>query len=48
MGSEKRHVLENIYEDLRGLGEVECTNMDPSRTNRRSSLEEDVIDPDKK
>ena len=47
MGSEKRHVLENIYEDLRGLaGEVECPIWTASQANR-SSLEEDVIDATK-
>jgi archaellum biogenesis ATPase FlaH len=47
MGSEKRHVLENIYEDLRGLaGEIECPIWTASQANR-SSLEEDVIDATK-
>ena len=47
MGSEKRHVLENIYEDLRGLaGEVECPIWTASQANR-SSLEEEVIDATK-
>ena len=47
MGSEKRHVLENIYDDLRGLaGEIECPIWTASQANR-SSLEEDVIDATK-
>ena len=47
MGIEKRHVLENIYEDLRGLaGEIECPIWTASQANR-SSLEEDVIDATK-
>ena len=47
MGSEKRHVLENIYEDLRGLaGEIECPIWTASQANR-SALEEDVIGADK-
>ena len=47
MGSEKRHVLENIYEDLRGLaGEIECPIWTASQANR-SSLEEEVIDATK-
>ena len=47
MGSEKRHILENIYEDLRGLaGEVECPIWTASQANR-SSLEEEVIDATK-
>jgi len=47
MGTEKRHVLENIYEDLRGLaGEMECPIWTASQANR-SSLEEDVIDATK-
>ena len=47
MGSEKRHVLENIYEDLRGLaGEIVCPIWTASQANR-SSLEEDVIDATK-
>jgi archaellum biogenesis ATPase FlaH len=44
IGTEKRHVLENIYEDLRGLaGEMDCPIWTASQANR-SSLEEDVID----
>ena len=47
MGSEKRHILENIYEDLRGLaGEIECPIWTASQANR-SSLEEEVIDATK-
>ena len=47
VGSEKRHVLENIYEDLRGLaGEMECPIWTASQANR-SSLEEGVIDATK-
>ena len=47
VGSEKRHVLENIYEDLRGLaGEIECPIWTASQANR-SSLEEEVIDATK-
>jgi len=47
MGTEKRHVLENIYEDLRGLaGEMECPIWTASQANR-SSLEEEVIDATK-
>ena len=47
IGSEKRHILENIYEDLRGLaGEVECPIWTASQANR-SSLEEEVIDATK-
>ena len=47
MGTEKRHILENIYEDLRGLaGEIECPIWTASQANR-SSLEEEVIDATK-
>jgi len=47
IGSEKRHVLENIYEDLRGLaGEVEVPIWTASQANR-SSLEEEIIDATK-
>jgi hypothetical protein len=47
IGSEKRHVLENIYEDLRGLaGEVEVPIWTASQANR-SSLEEEIIDASK-
>ena len=47
VGTEKRHVLENIYEDLRGLaGEIECPIWTASQANR-SSLEEEVIDATK-
>ena len=47
VGSEKRHILENIYEDLRGLaGEIECPIWTASQANR-SSLEEEVIDATK-
>ena len=47
VGSEKRHVLENIYEDLRGLaGEMDCPIWTASQANR-SSLEEEVIDATK-
>jgi replicative DNA helicase len=47
VGSEKRHVLENIYEDLRGLaGEIECPIWTASQANR-SSLEEEIIDASK-
>ena len=47
IGSEKRHVLENIYEDLRGLaGELDCPIWTASQANR-SSLEEEVIDATK-
>ena len=47
VGSEKRHVLENIYEDLRGLaGELDCPIWTASQANR-SSLEEEVIDATK-
>ena len=47
VGSEKRHILENIYEDLRGLaGEIDCPIWTASQANR-SSLEEEVIDATK-
>ena len=47
VGSEKRHILENIYEDLRGLaGEYELPIWTASQANR-SSLEEEVIDATK-
>ena len=47
IGTEKRHVLENIYEDLRGLaGEMDCPIWTASQANR-SSLEEEVIDATK-
>ena len=47
VGSEKRHILENIYEDLRGLaGEYELPIWTASQANR-SSLEEAVIDATK-
>ena len=47
IGSEKRHVLENIYEDLRGLaGEVEVPIWTASQANR-SALEEEIIDATK-
>ena len=47
IGTEKRHVLENIYEDLRGLaGEVEVPIWTASQANR-SSLEEEIIDATK-
>ena len=47
VGTEKRHVLENIYEDLRGLaGEIECPIWTASQANR-SSLEEEIIDATK-
>ena len=47
VGSEKRHILENIYEDLRGLaGEIECPIWTASQANR-SSLEEEIIDATK-
>ena len=43
-GQEKRHELEGIYEDLRGLaGEYEIPVWTASQANR-SALEEDVID----
>ena len=47
IGTEKRHILENIYEDLRGLaGEVEVPIWTASQANR-SSLEEEIIDASK-
>jgi len=47
VGSEKRHILENIYEDLRGLaGEYEVPIWTASQANR-SSLEEEIIDATK-
>ena len=47
IGTEKRHILENIYEDLRGLaGEYEVPIWTASQANR-SSLEEEVIDASK-
>ena len=47
IGTEKRHVLENIYEDLRGLaGEVEVPIWTASQANR-SALEEEIIDATK-
>ena len=47
VGSEKRHILENIYEDLRGLaGEYELPIWTASQANR-SSLEEEIIDATK-
>jgi len=47
VGTEKRHILENIYEDLRGLaGEIECPIWTASQANR-SSLEEEIIDATK-
>jgi replicative DNA helicase len=47
VGTEKRHVLENIYEDLRGLaGELDCPVWTASQANR-SSLEEEIIDATK-
>ena len=46
-GQEKRHELEGIYEDLRGLaGEYELPVWTASQANR-SALEEDVIDASK-
>jgi hypothetical protein len=46
-GQEKRHELEGIYEDLRGLaGEYEIPVWTASQANR-SALEEDVIDASK-
>jgi len=46
-GQEKRHVLEGIYEDLRGLaGEYEVPVWTASQANR-NSLEEDIIDASK-
>lgn len=47
VGKEKRHVLENVYEDLRGLaGEFQIPLWTASQANR-SSLEHDVIEADK-
>jgi len=47
IGTEKRHILENIYEDLRGLaGEYDLPIWTASQANR-SSLEEDIIDASK-
>ena len=47
VGSEKRFVLENVYEDLRGMaGEYEVPVWTASQANR-SSLEEDIIDASK-
>ena len=47
VGTEKRHILENIYEDLRGLaGEYEVPIWTASQANR-SSLEEEIIDATK-
>ena len=46
-GTEKRHELESIYEDLRGLaGEYDVPVWTASQANR-SALEEDVIDASK-
>jgi len=46
-GTEKRHELESIYEDLRGMaGEYELPVWTASQANR-SALEEDVIDASK-
>ena len=46
-GQEKRHELEGIYEDLRGMaGEYEIPLWTASQANR-SALEEDVIDASK-
>ena len=46
-GREKRHILESIYEDLRGLaGEFNIPIWTASQANR-SSLEEDIIDATK-
>ena len=46
-GQEKRHELEGIYEDLRGLaGEYEIPVWTASQANR-SALEEDIIGADK-
>lgn len=46
-GTEKRHELEGIYEELRGMaGEYEIPVWTASQANR-SSLEEDVIDASK-
>lgn len=47
VGKERRHVLENVYEDLRGLaGEFQIPMWTASQANR-SSLEHDVIEADK-
>jgi archaellum biogenesis ATPase FlaH len=47
IGTEKRHVLENIYEDLRGLaGEFEVPIWTASQANR-SALEMEIIEADK-
>lgn len=47
VGKEKRHVLENVYEDLRGLaGEFQIPIWTASQANK-SSLEHDVIEADK-
>ena len=47
VGTERRFVLENVYEDLRGLaGEVDIPIWTASQANR-SSLEEDIIDASK-
>ncbi len=47
VGSEKRFVLEGVYEDLRGMaGEYDLPVWTASQANR-SSLEEDVIDASK-
>tara|TARA_B100002003_G_scaffold142308_1_gene131687 strand:- start:348 stop:1709 length:1362 start_codon:yes stop_codon:yes gene_type:complete len=47
VGTERRFVLENVYEDLRGLaGEVDIPIWTASQANR-SSLEEDIIDATK-
>lgn len=47
VGKEKRHVLENVYEDLRGLaGEYQVPMWTASQANR-SSLESDIIEADK-
>jgi len=46
-GKEKRFILENIYEELRGLaGELEIPIWTASQANR-SSLEHDIIEADK-
>ena len=46
-GQEKRHELEGIYEDLRGMaGEYEIPVWTASQANR-SALEEDIIDASK-
>ena len=47
VGTEKRFILENVYEDLRGMaGEYEVPVWTASQANR-SSLEEDIIDASK-